>query len=84
VKENYANARSAFLEWIYDGKLRFGDSHTLMGTTKFKLALRYCRRHVDQMKADAKAKDLLEVNGNSKFWKGISRDMSSEVTRFAN
>jgi len=50
----------------------------------FKLALRYCRRHVDQMKADARAKDLLEANGNSKFWKGISRDMSSKVTRFAN
>jgi len=86
AKENYANARSAFLEWIYDGKPRSGDSHTLMCTTraKFKLVLRYCRRHIDQMKADARAKDLLEANGNSKLWKGISIDMSGKVTRFAN
>jgi len=29
------------------------------------------------MKADARAKGLLEANGNSKFWKGISRDGKS-------
>jgi exonuclease III len=86
VKENHANARAAFHEWVSDGKPRSGASHSRMCTTraKFKIALRYCRRHLDQMKADARAKDLLEANGNSKFWKGISRDMSSKVTRFAN
>jgi len=53
VKENYAYARTAYLEWIYyEGKPRSGVFHTRMCTTraKFKLALRNCRRHVDQMR----------------------------------
>jgi exonuclease III len=49
VKENHADARSAFLEWISDGKPRYGASHTRMCTSraKLKLTLRYCRHHVD-------------------------------------
>jgi len=53
VKENHANAQTAFLEWIYDGKPLSGVFHTRMCTTraKFKLPLQYCRRHVDHLRS---------------------------------
>jgi len=73
-KEKLRKSVKDLLKLILDPS---GVSHTRMCTTraKFKLTLRYCRRHVDQMKADVRAKGLLEANGNSKFWKGISRDV---------
>jgi len=40
----------------------------------FKSALRYCRRHSEQLKADARAKDLLDTYNSHKFWKGIQRE----------
>ena len=42
-----------------------------------ELALRYCRRHLEHMKACARAKDLLDTNGNSKMGK-------NKVIRFNN
>lgn len=86
VKEKHALARAAFLEWVYDGKPRTGLTHSSMCSTRarFKLALRFCRQHLEQMKADARAKDLIQTNGNSKFWKGISREMASKLTKYAN
>ena len=50
----------------------------------FELALWYCRHHLEQMKAYARAKDLLETNGNSKLGKGTSTNMKSKVIRFTN
>ena len=44
----------------------------------------YCRRHLEQMKACARAKDLLETN--VKLGKGTSTNIrpKSKVTRFTN
>jgi len=40
------------------------DMHTRRAVTRaaFKYVLRYCRRHREQLKADAKARDLLNTN----------------------
>ena len=50
----------------------------------FELALRHCRRHLEHMKACARAKELLETNDNSKLGKGTSTNMKSKVIRFTN
>jgi hypothetical protein len=53
----------------------------------FELALRYCRRHLEHMKACARAEDLLETNSNRAIvsWgKATSTNMKSKVTRFTN
>ena len=49
----------------------------------FKLALRYCRRHADQLKADGLAKDLLQQNRNNKFWKNVSRINAQKINKYA-
>jgi len=36
----------------------------------FKLAVRYCKNNVEQMRADACANSLLEKDAN-KFWKDV-------------
>ena len=49
----------------------------------FKLALRYCRRHADQLKADGMAGDLLQQSSNNKFWKNVSRTNAQKINKYA-
>ena len=48
----------------------------------FKLALRYCRAHEQQMRAGAYALSL-DANDSNKFWKQIQKDNCNKVTKFA-
>jgi len=57
VAEKHDIARQAYTKWFYDGKPRYGHSYELMYKSRatFKQALRFCKRHRDQMQADALA-----------------------------
>ena len=63
VKENHDVARSAFLDWVSVGRSRTGPFHKHMCYSRahFKLALRQCRVHEKQQKADARTSSLLKV-----------------------
>ena len=52
VREKHSEARSAYLDWLMDGKHRFGFLFQRMQRTRatFKLALRYCRQNELQMR----------------------------------
>jgi len=60
VQEKYDVSREAFLDWVYCSRPRFGSVFIRMSCSRavFKLALRYCRMHEDQLRADACAKSL--------------------------
>ena len=51
----HAEAREAYLNWVYAGRVRSGPEFCLMKRTRsqFKLALRYCRQHQETLRADA-------------------------------
>ena len=40
----------------------------------FKYAVRACRTAVEQLKADARAKQLTDRKNTTNFWKGIAQD----------
>jgi len=69
VQDKYAASREAFLDWVQSGRPRSGAVFTRMSRYRasFKLALRYCRQHEEQMRADACANTL-----NLKDSKGFS------------
>ena len=50
---------------------------------RFKLALRFCRQHEDQLKADACAKSL-DLDDCNKFWRGVKRMSNDRATKYAN
>ena len=72
VKEKHDVARDAYLSWICDGKPNQGYTFEIMKKTRatFKLALRFCKRHEEQMKADACALSLDDPDP-CKFWKNV-------------
>jgi hypothetical protein len=72
VKEKHESARDAFLMWLEVGKPKFGPYFDAMKTTraKFKLALRYCRNNIEQLKADACAESLYDKDA-TKFWSNV-------------
>ena len=72
VKDKHDMARDAYLSWIYDGKPKQGYTFEIMKKTRaiFKLALRFCKRHEEQMKADACAASLDDPDPR-KFWKNV-------------
>ena len=82
VKDKHDVAREAFLEWLQLGKPRCGVEFELMKRTRsqFKLALRYCRAHVEQMKADACADSAVDSNAR-KFWTKVNRMCNDKVTK---
>ena len=57
---------------IYAGKPKFGYYFDCMSKTRsvFKLTLRYCKRHADELKADACAESLLDKDSR-KFWNNV-------------
>ena len=85
VADKHDVAKNAFKEWVYAGKPRSSAVFSEMSQTRaaFKLALRYCRRHADQLKADGMAKDLLQQNSNNKFWKNVSRINAQKINKYA-
>ena len=48
----------------------------------FKLALRYCKQHEDQLKADACARSL-NLHDSKGFWKNIKRVNCNAATKYA-
>ena len=85
VADKHDPARSAFLDWVYEGKPRHGPSYEFMYRTgaTFKYALRFCRRHEEQMKADACAQSVCETNPVP-FWRNVSKISNQKATCHAN
>ena len=74
LKELHSIARDAFQLWRECGKPRHGPLFDFKRRThsRFKYALRVCRRNEDQNKADAAAKSL--YSGNCKqFWSSVNK-----------
>ena len=84
VQEKYDVSRAAFLEWVYNGRPRNGALFTHMSRSRamFKLALRYCKQHEDQLKADACARSL-NLHDSKGFWKNIKRVNCNAATKYA-
>jgi len=74
VRERHDAARSAYLDWLAVGKPRSGYYFESMKRTRatFKLAVRYCKNNIEQIKADACAVSVLERDCR-KFWNLIYR-----------
>jgi hypothetical protein len=72
VKEKHESARNAFLIWHDVGKPKYGYHFDAMKQTRavFKLALRYCKNNVEQLKADACAESLYSKDA-CKFWNNV-------------
>lgn len=85
VKEKYELSREAFLEWVVYGRPRFGPIYYRMARLKasFKLALRYCKQHSEQIKANACAA-ALDLGDSRKFWKQVSKLSNDRVTNQAH
>ena len=85
VDEKHGAARAAFRDWVAYGKPKFGPSFIIMKKTRasFKLALRYCKQHEDQLRADAYASHL-ENKDPIAFWKEISRTNNAKATVHVN
>jgi len=81
VADKHDPARSAFLDWVYEGKPRHGPSYEFMYRTgaTFKYALRFCRRHEEQMKADACAQSVCETNP-VQFCRNVSKISNQKAT----
>lgn len=85
VKDKYDLSREAFLEWVANEKPRAGliFQNMVRLRAQFKLAFRYCRNHVEQLKADACAKSL-NLQDSKKFWNNVNKLGNSKATKFAN
>lgn len=72
VQEKHVAAREAFLAWVEIGRPRCGYQFDVMRKTRavFKLALRYCRNHIEELKADACADSLFDTDSR-KFWSNV-------------
>ena len=71
--------------WIDAGKPRTGLIYEQMYRTRasFKLALRYCQRHKEQVQADACARSYFNADPR-KFWQNVAKTANVKATRFAN
>lgn len=81
VRAKHDKARDAFLTWKYSGSPRQGDVYDDMrrARAQFKLALRYCREHIEQMKADACASSVFDKDAR-KFWKTVHKMSNGKAT----
>ena len=80
VREKHAQARASFLLWVRCGKPRQGEHHRMMSRDRaaFKLALRHCRRHEAQIRADKLAQDLMDKDVIT-FWRDVQRQSCMRV-----
>lgn len=85
VKEKHEAAREAFLVWLDVDKPRFGPYFENMKRTRalFKLALRYCKNHIEELKADACAESLLD-NDSRKFWNNVYKISNNKTASHVN
>jgi len=85
VAEKHDIARQAYMTWFYDGKPRCGHSYELMYKSRatFKQALRFCKRHQDQMQADALAYKHKNLDAKQ-FWKAVSASANHKATIHVN
>jgi hypothetical protein len=85
VQEKYDISREAFLDWVYCSRPRFGAVFTRMSRSRaaFKLAFRYCKKHEDQLRADACAKSL-DFRDSKGFWSKIKKINCDKATKYAN
>jgi len=75
VKEKHDVAREAYINWASYGKRKIGALFENMKRSRalFKLALRYCKNHIDEMKADVCA-DVLMDKDCCTFWNQVYND----------
>jgi hypothetical protein len=85
VDEKHSVARSAFLDWVAEGKPRHGLSFKIVTKTRaaFKLALRYCKQHEDMMRANSYAKSLSGKEFKS-FRSSIHKTNNAKSAQHAN
>ena len=85
VDEKHSEARYAYLEWLREGKPRFGLLFQRMQRTRanFKLAFRFCRQHELQLRADACATNL-KNNDPIKFWHSVKKISNSKATKYVS
>ena len=67
--------------WMDCGKPRFGCYFDNMKKTRalFKLVLRYCRNHIEQLKADACAENIYDKDCR-KFWSNVYKVSNNKAT----
>lgn len=84
VDEKHEMAREAFLEWVSAGKPLTGALAFRMRRTRasFKLALRYCKQHEDQLRADACANSM-QGHDSKAFWRNVHKISNTKVTKYA-
>ena len=84
VKDKHEYAREMFVKWLNCGKPHYGPEYELMRRARanFKLALRYCKRNIETMRADAYASNLSDKEFD-KFWKSVNKASNSKSTAFA-
>ena len=80
VAEKHETARNAYLLWRNCGKPRSGFCFENMKTSRaqFKLALRYCKANVEEMKANACAESLFDTDPK-KFWNSVHKTSNSKA-----
>ena len=81
VDEKHDATRKAYLCWLDAGKPKFGYYFDCMTRTRavFKLALRYCKQHEEELKANACAVSLFD-NDPQKFWNNVYKMSNSKVS----
>ena len=85
VSDRHDSARCAFYEWVINGKPRSGWLYMNMYKTRaaFKQALRYCKSHEAQMKADSLAKSVEDINCKKKI-EGCKKVSGQKTTSNVN
>ena len=85
VKEKHELAQEAYTAWVQAGKPKFGTLFDNMKRNRaiFKLALRYCRNHIEEMKADACAESLLNKDAR-KFWDSVYKISNAKASAHVN
>ena len=85
VRGKHQLARDAFYTWVISGRPRQGPELCVMKNSRaqFKLALRYCKKNIDMLRADLYADSLADKDYN-KFWNHIKKTNNGKSTKFAN
>ena len=84
VQEKHQLARHAFTDWCIVGRPRQGVEFDIMKRTRamFKLALRYCKQHEQELQADAYARSLSNKDYHN-FWRDICKVSNGKSTTYA-
>jgi len=72
--QKYAAAHEAFMDWNFAGKPRQGPEFFATQRTRaaFKLSLRYCKQHEEELLADQLATNLMDKQFDT-FWSSIRK-----------